>query len=239
MHKVHITLQGKGGVGKSFVASLLAQHHIESGTPVVCIDTDPVNATLFGYRAFGTRRVELMRGSQLDSRRFDAMMEQILSEETSFVVDNGASSFIPLSNYLIENQAIEMIAGAGRQVMIHTVVTGGQALHDTLGGFTQLARQMPECASIVVWLNEYFGEIEADGKGFEEMKAYTQHRGRVAGLIRLPRQTSDTFGRDIELMLDRRLTFADVAACPEFGLMARQRLTMVKRAIFEQLAVAA
>ena len=41
MHKVHITLQGKGvtlqgkgGVGKSFVASLLAQHHIESGTPV-------------------------------------------------------------------------------------------------------------------------------------------------------------------------------------------------------------
>ena len=52
MHKVHITLQGKGGVGKSLVASLLAQHHLESGTPVVCIDTDPVNATLSGYRAF-------------------------------------------------------------------------------------------------------------------------------------------------------------------------------------------
>ena len=52
--KVHFILQGKGGVGKSFVAALLAQHYQANGRgAVVCVDTDPVNATFSGYGAFG------------------------------------------------------------------------------------------------------------------------------------------------------------------------------------------
>jgi CO dehydrogenase nickel-insertion accessory protein CooC1 len=148
--KVHITLQGKGGVGKSFAASLLVQYHQEYDPPVMSIDTDPVNATLSGYQAFATRRIELMDGSHLNERKFDEMMEAIFAEESHFVVDNGAASFIPLSNYLIENGAIDLIAGTGKQVVIHSVITGGQALLDTLGGFIQLATQMPESAQIVV-----------------------------------------------------------------------------------------
>ncbi len=235
MTTVHLTLQGKGGVGKSFVSSLIIQHQTEKGRPVVCVDTDPVNATMAGYKAFAARRVELMEGSALNARKFDEMMEMLLTEDATFVVDNGASSFIPLSHYLIENSAVEMLASSGKQVVIHTVVTGGQALMDTLGGFAQLAQQMPEDARLLVWLNEFFGAIEADGKSFEDMKAYQAHRDRVDGLVRITRQTADTFGKDIELMLDRKLTFAEVRSDPEFGVMAKQRLAMVKRSIFQQL----
>ena len=39
---IHITLQGKGGVGKTLVSNLLAQHQISKKTKLVCIDTDPV-----------------------------------------------------------------------------------------------------------------------------------------------------------------------------------------------------
>ena len=39
---------------------------------------------------------------------------------------------------------------------IHSVITGGQSLNDTLGGFEQLAETTWE-KNIVVWLNEYFG----------------------------------------------------------------------------------
>jgi hypothetical protein len=79
------------------------------------------------------------------------------------VVDNGAASFIPLSNYLIENSAIDMtLAPVSRRSP--PVVTGGQVLLDTLDGFAQLAKQMPDSARIV-WLNEYFGATEADGSG--------------------------------------------------------------------------
>ena len=44
--KLHFVLQGKGGVGKTVVALLLSQYVEEKGEPVICVDTDPVNASL-------------------------------------------------------------------------------------------------------------------------------------------------------------------------------------------------
>ena len=46
MSNVHIVLQGKGGVGKSLAASMLAQYLTKRGESPLCIDTDPINATL-------------------------------------------------------------------------------------------------------------------------------------------------------------------------------------------------
>ena len=57
--KIHMVLQGKGGVGKSFVAALMAQFLQDRGRNPVCIDTDPVNATFAGYSAFGVHAIEL------------------------------------------------------------------------------------------------------------------------------------------------------------------------------------
>jgi Mrp family chromosome partitioning ATPase len=45
MRKAHFVLQGKGGVGKTFVASLIAQYLTERGEPVACLDTDQVNGS--------------------------------------------------------------------------------------------------------------------------------------------------------------------------------------------------
>lgn len=233
---IHFTLQGKGGVGKSFIAALLAQYYQQKGQSIQCIDTDPVNATLQGYKAFTTHRIELMEDTRINDRKFDEMMEALLNGEASqFIVDNGAASFIALSGYLIENQAIDMLAAADKRVVIHTVITGGQALMDTLAGFSRLAEHMPPTAQMVVWLNEFFGEITVDGKSFEDMKTYQQHRDRVTGLVRIPKQNSTTFSKDIEWMLDRKLTFAEMDQSPDVGVMTKQRLRMVQRALFDQL----
>jgi hypothetical protein len=53
--------------------------------------------------------------------------------------------------------------------------------------------------------------------------------------IRLYRQSADTFGKDVALMLNERLTFEEAIQSPAFPLMAKQRLKMVKRGIFEQM----
>ena len=50
---IHLVLQGKGGVGKSVVASWLAEFLIGRGQPVCCIDGDPVNRSLGQYKALG------------------------------------------------------------------------------------------------------------------------------------------------------------------------------------------
>ena len=43
---IHLTLQGKGGVGKSLVAAILAQFFRHRGAEIHCLDTDPVNHEL-------------------------------------------------------------------------------------------------------------------------------------------------------------------------------------------------
>ena len=233
---VHFTLQGKGGVGKSLVSSLLAQYFMSNeGSNVKCIDTDPVNQTLVSYKALNATYIKLMEGSKIDERNFDTLMEQLLSEDGVFIVDNGSSSFVPLSNYLIENDAINMLLQAGREVYIHCVITGGQALIDTLVGFKSLAQQT-QSNNIVIWLNEYFGPIEQDGKAFDEMKVYKENAEKVRGVIRIAKRNQDTFGRDIETMASRKLTFNEVLSGSEFTIMAKQRIKTIQRDINDQLS---
>jgi len=236
MKQVHITLQGKGGIGKSYVTSLIAQNLIDRREEVICIDTDPINATLSSFKAFNAQRIDLLQDNRIKEGLFDDMMEQILNTESHFVIDSGAASFIPLSNYLIQHDALGMIAEHGKQPVIHSVIAGGFALNNTLSDFAQLAEQIPESAQILVWLNEHFGKIEFDGKTFEQSKAYQKHKERVSGILRLPRQNEDTFGQTIEQLIAERLTFTEALESDVFRIMSKQRITMYRRGIYDQLA---
>ena len=135
----------------------------------------------------------------------------------------------------IENNAISMLQEAGREVFIHSVLTGGQALMDTLAGFKILAEQA-DTRNMVIWLNEYFGAIEANGKTFTEMKVYTDNADKVRGIVRIPERNQDTFGKDMELMASKKLTFAEVLSGTDFALMAKQRMKTVQRDLNDQLA---
>ena len=236
MKQVNITLQGKGGIGKSFVSSLIAQNLMDKGEPVICIDTDPINATLSSFKALKVRQINLMVDRRINEGVFDEMMELILNEDSHFVIDNGAASFVPLSNYLILHDALKVIVDAGKQPIIQTVIAGGLALSNTLSDFAELAEQMPPEAAMVVWLNEHMGTIGKDGKTFEESKAYQKYQDRVLSVIRLPRQNEDTFGRTIEQLIGERLTFTEALQSSAFRIMSKQRITVYRRGIYEQLA---
>lgn len=231
---VNLSLQGKGGVGKSLIASFLAQFYKSHGVRAICVDTDPVNQTFSQYAALGAQHLQLMDGNQIDRRRFDFLVESILGSKESFIVDNGASTFIPLWHYMIENAVTSVLREANRRLVIHTVITGGQALGDTLTGFKSLAESC-ESRSIVVWINEYFGPVERDGKKFSQMAAFLEHQDKVAGTVLIPRFSPDTFGRDLEEMIARKLTFGEIAFATGFTLMSKQRLRMIQRSLFEQL----
>jgi hypothetical protein len=237
MKQVHITLQGKGGIGKSFVSSLIAQNLKDKGESVICIDTDPINATLSSFKGLNVKQINLMVDKRINEGVFDEMMETILTEDSHFVIDNGAASFVPLSNYLILHDALRVIVDAGKQPIIQTVIAGGLALSNTLSDFAQLADQMPPEASMVVWLNEHTGKIAHDGKAFEQSKVYQKYKDRVLGIIRLPRQNEDTFGQTIEQLVRDRLTFSEALDSNTFRIMSKQRITMYRRGIYEQLAL--
>ncbi|MGD8912800.1 MAG: conjugal transfer protein TraL [Candidatus Thiodiazotropha sp.] len=239
MAKVHIILQGKGGVGKSAIAALVAQYKVSLGQDPVCIDTDPVNATFEGYKALNVHRLDIMDGNEINTRNFDEMVEIIASVENDVIIDNGASSFVPLSNYLITNEVPDLLNDMGRELVVHTVITGGQALVDTVSGFSQLASQFPQESLFVVWLNPYWGPVEHNGKQFREMKAYTSNKERVTAIVQLPDLKEETYGRDFSDMLQSRRTFEEVLVDMSTAIMTRQRLKQVKAQLYETLENAA
>jgi len=134
----------------------------------------------------------------------------------------------------MESNALEMLSDAGRKLYVHTIITGGQALGDTLKGFKSLADSSAE-RNIVVWLNEYFGVIQRDGKTFTDMQAYKESESKVFGMVRIPKRNQDTFGRDVEEVITRKRTFEDAIRNGTATVMSKQRLKMVQRDLFEQL----
>ncbi|MBD8829001.1 nucleotide-binding protein [Pseudomonas sp. CFBP 13602] len=239
MATIHVMLQGKGGVGKSFGCSALAQFYEFKERKVTCIDTDPVNATFAGYSALNVQRLEIMNDQkQINPRNFDNLIELIATTDCDIIIDNGSSSFVPLTHYLISNQVPALIKEMGHDLVIHTVVTGGQALVDTVSGLGQLASQFPQEASFVVWLNPFWGAIEHEGKPFEQMKAYKDNKARISSIVHVPNLDPDTFGKDLSQTLQDRITFDQALANPDLTVMNRQRLKLIRTRLFDQLETA-
>src|ERR1700681_327351 len=194
---IHILLQGKGGVGKSLISAILSQYLLSKGQDVRGIDADPVNQTLSEYRGLAVSCLNLLKEGSVDQREFDLLMERFLTESGTFVVDTGASTFIPLWHYILENHALDYLRERGKRVFVHSVITGGQSLNDTLTGFEQLAETTRE-KNIVAWLNEYFGAVLPAGSLFHEMTVCKKHADRAHGSVGMGRRTERKFAGEGE-----------------------------------------
>ena len=233
---IHLVLQGKGGIGKSVVAGWLAEFLIGHGQPVRCIDGDPVNRSLGQYKALEAEKLDLLNQEGLVMRaRYDGLIARFLSDEAVFVVDSGATAFLPFWTYIVESDIITILRGAGRRVYVHIPISGGEMLNDTLLGFKTLAETAAE-KSLVVWINEYFGPVARDGKTFDQMQVYLENREKVLTSIGIPQRSADTFGENIRRMRERKLTFDEaIRTSTEFYLVEKCRLSRVRNELFEQL----
>jgi hypothetical protein len=233
---VHFILQGKGGIGKTLVSTILAQWlAAKDDTPLRCYDTDQENATFSRYKAMDVKHVPVMTDARtIDPKRFDALMIDILEDDGNCVIDNGANTFSPLVAYLIENDCFALLQESGRKVYIHTIVGGGDTLHDTAMGFLSTAKSTS--VPLVLWENEHFGAlVSASGKSFIESQTYADNAARVVGRVVLTQRNADTFGADIKKMNTARLTAEEVKASDKFNVMEKQRIKVVFRDLFEQL----
>jgi hypothetical protein len=237
--QIHMSLQHKGGSTKSFTANVIAQFYKDKNRPIIVLDADPSNKTLMAYEGIGAQPVQIMaENNTIDPRCFDDLIEQFLSTESDFVVDNGAANFPPFMNYMIENSVPTVLAESGRKLVLHVPIIGGEAMEETMQGFANIAGHFENNISIILWLNEAIkGPISRDGKEFEDSKVYQLHRSKVGGIVRVPYHSSETFGADMEQLLKNRMTFQEGIESNAFRLMAKQRLKQMQREIFEQVSL--
>lgn len=190
------------------IAAILYQVLLHLEKEVVAYDTDPVNATLKGFKEFTVTRLNILKQDNIDVRAFDELLEGIfeLPEDTHVIVDNGASSFVALGSYLKENEVVPLLEENGHRVFLHTIITGGQAILDTLAGLNLLVSGFPK-TPIVIWLNHYFGEIQIDGKPFETFNIYKDHSHQFHSLVPVPQGNQATIGKDLEQLFAKRQSF--------------------------------
>ncbi len=238
---LHLIMQGKGGAGKSFTASLLCQFYQEKKRSYCAIDLDPVNRTLAAINGLDAEIWEIMKkggNSTVDHEKFDELIEYIVSTETDIIIDTGSTSFMPFNNYLIQQEITDLLLENGFKTSIHCVIRGGASLKDCMQGLYSLCEQhSEESTSIYVWLNEVEGKIEAKGKTFEEMSVYTKWRERIEGIITIPEQDNELYQKDITKMMKNSLTFDSAISSKEFGLVSKNRLKQLKKYYIDSIGI--
>ena len=220
MMTAHFVLQGKGGVGKSFVAYLVAQYIRDQGKLAGCFDIDQENATFAQYEALGVKKVKVMDDSRIiDQRQFDTLLAEIIDKaaEGDFIVDSGANTFSPLLAYLV----------------VHTVVGGGDLFDDTKNALDSIVKSLPPSVKLVIWENEHFGPLlEPSGKAFEPK---WKDGPSLAGRVSLQKRNHQTFGVDVRNLLKNRQTFDQALGSAEIPILERQRVKIVRDDVYRQL----
>ena len=234
MNAVHFIMQGKGGVGKSFIACNLAQFLRERDPGAVCIDTDPLTPTLSQFEALKSIHIQIADQKSVNLQKFDAMVEAIMNTDSDVVVDTGSSTFLPIVDYMLDQGVFELLHGSyHKRIFVH-VVLNAKTKND-LGMTTTclegIARDFPECIELVVWLNEFGGEI----LGFKESRLYYSIKHRISAIIRI-QNPSQLALADITAMQNARMTYEESINSSAFMVMARSRLFRFRKAIFDQLA---
>jgi hypothetical protein len=232
----HFVLQGKGGVGKSFIAYLAAQYIQDQERLAGCFDIDQENATFAQYGSLDVKKVKVMDDSRIiDQRQFDGLISEIFEKASGkdVIVDSGANTFSPLLAYLLENEILALLEESEIQAIVHTVVGGGDLFEDTKNALDSLVNTLPPSVKLVIWENEHFGPLrKADGKPFE---AKWKEGPTLAGRVLLEKRNHQTFGVDVRNLLASRKTFNEALASPEIPILERQRLKILRDDVYRQL----
>jgi hypothetical protein len=212
---IHLIGGEKGGVGKSLVARLLAQHCIDAGIPFAGFDTDRSHGALTRYYADYASAVAVDRYEALD-----AIVESALSRPGQRVlVDLAAQTHAPLVQWMDDSGVLELAAESGVAVRYWHVMDAGR---DSVDLLMRLFDRFESRLSYVLVLNQLrgddFGQLERSGQ-------WARAQALGARVVRL-KHLQDAILRKIDAAGSSFWAARQAAGNEEvkLGLLERQRL---------------
>lgn len=227
MKYVHFVMQGKGGAGKSFVSSLIAEYIKDLNTNNLVLDTDPLNQSLLKIKKLNCVFVDILDKSKehINHNQFDIIIQKIIDSNSDHVlIDTGSSSFIQLCAYINHQNVIQTLDQLGYQCKFHFVINGGSEQQESINltiGFASLLYDFdPEFSTntyndykpLIIWLNPMPEPLKFNNpnNSFLEDPSYAALEYLVDGIINLPIYPNDRVLRDdIFTLKENCFTFAE------------------------------
>jgi hypothetical protein len=219
---IHFIGGEKGGVGKSVLARLLAQYHIDRGLPFRGFDTDRSHGALLRFYA------EYAEPAALDgSADADRFVEAALKQPQDILVDLAAQTAQPLSEWMDDNDLLGLAAEQGFGLRLWHVLDDGRDSTDLLG---RLFERHASGADYVVVRNLGRG---SDFAAFEESSVRAAAATLGAPVMDLPALHASTMRKVDQLSLSFWAAGNNPSA--GLGLMERQRVKVWLRRAYAQL----
>jgi hypothetical protein len=236
--KTHLFLHGKGGVGKTYLASHIAQHLVRKGATPVVYDGDHICRSLSRFTGLTAQPITLIdRRGALDIELMEYLAHCMEGSRDDFVIDTSTAAFLQLCTYLKKVDLAAALGRNGRQFVIHFIIAGGGQQDPSLAHFQTLMDSIQEGTKVVVWLNDYYGSVMGPQGEFETFKLYLEHRGRIGALIRMPpAHRSDLFRQDENGMLSRQMTYQQAQNASDLHFMQKLRLGKIQAGMAELLS---
>ena len=221
MSHIHFIGGEKGGVGKSLLARVLAQHFIDRSLPFIGFDTDRSHGALLRY--YGDYAAAL----PLDAHdSLDPVIEAATAEPGRRVlVDLAAQTQGPLLRWLDEASVPALAAELGLKMTYWHVMDAGRDSADLLARWLDGAPVGVQGVNTGLPLVMVLNEVRGDG--FEQLEAsglVPRAQALGARSVRL-RKLPDTLLQTVDAR-GQSFWAATQAASSGLGLLDRQRLKL-------------
>ena len=222
MSKIHFVGGEKGGVGKSVLARLLAQYHIDHQFPFTAFDTDRSHGALLRFYADYSRPIVL---DDFDSA--DQLMEAALASDQDILVDLAAQTSLPLHRWIEQNDLLQLAGEEQIPVVFWHVLDDGA---DSIALLAALCDRYEDGAAYVAVKNYGRGR---DFSAFDAAPVRARAQALGASVIDLPELHAGTMRK-----IDHQGASLWAGANNKesgLGLMDRQRVKVWLRRVYQQL----
>ena len=120
MSRIHFIGGEKGGVGKSVMARLLAQYHIDREIPFKVYDADLSHGAMLRYYADYAEAVDITAFESADQ-----IAEQAVATDTTAIVDMAAQASKPLQRWVVDTDLIGLADELGLALTFWHVMDDG------------------------------------------------------------------------------------------------------------------
>lgn len=232
--KTVITIMAsKGGLGKSYIATLVASSLIHLGSKTKFYDNDSETPVLSGYKSLKTEHIQLFRVDNeghicSESLNIDAQHtianELECGDNKIVVVDNGSPSFQPFLSYFQVN-VVEAFKNIGVDFVVVIPVSKDSVTHNAPH---ELLASYGNSVKYIIVENEHFGEFEYDTSAFDIKQV-------KYAVIKMQRYTQSQMA-DINRAQELNLLLSEAITSREFNLVSKSRLSMAQK-LFEDLFI--